>query len=460
MESSKALRALVGGAFLVAAATIAFGQKVVVAPYIQPGDTPYFFSESKEIWFQTDGKEKSVRVEFTPRGKMTQVAEISSVQLPTGRLYKAVLTPLEFDSSAQYRVSVNGQAIQTGTFRTRTLGPRIRFVAIGDTGDGSSAEKQVAYRISQTQPDFLVHTGDYVYANGLASEYRSHLFPIYNAETAGPSSGAPLMRQIPFYMILGNHDVFGLNLNKYPDGLAAFYYNSLPLNGPRYKSEIKAIGNDSGLKSAGGKRWPAMANYTFRYGNAFFLCLDSNSYMNPLDPTLVKWMEERLGETKATWKVVLLHAAPFSSSPKHYDYQPMRKLAPIFEKYGVSLVLAGHVHGYQRTKPLSFIPQKTNGGKVIGKFAFDETFDGKTRTQAKYPIYVVTGAGSASLYDRELTDKPTLWNRKDPSWAPYTVKLISNQNSFTTVDIDGKQLTLRQINVKGKELDRIRITKN
>ena len=438
----------------------AYGQKVIVAPYLQPGDTPYFFSESKEIWWQTDGKENSVRVEFTPRSKATQIAKVTSFRLPSGRLYRAFLGPLDFDSSAHYRVLVNGRSIQVGSFQTRTLGSRLRFVAVGDTGDGSAAEKLVAYQIGLTKPDFLVHTGDYVYSNGRASEYQSNLFPIYNAERASPSTGGPLMRQIPFYPVLGNHDVFGQNLNKVADGLAAFYYNSLPLNGPRYASEIKAIGNDSLLRSAGGARWPAMANYTFRYGSAFFLCLDSNSYMNPVDPILLKWIKERLGETKAKWKIVVTHAAPFSSAKKHYDYQPMRKLAPIFEQYGVSLVLAGHVHGYQRTKPLSFTPQKAAGNKVIGKFAFDESFDGNSKTQAKYPVYIVTGAGSASLYDKDYSNKPALWDRKDPSWGPYTVKLISNQNSFTSVEINGNELSLKQISSKGKVLDQIRITKD
>ena len=74
----------------------------------------------------------------------------------------------------------------------------------------------------------------------------------------------------------------------------------------------------------------------------------------------------------------------------------MRLLAPIFEAGKVDVVFNGHVHNYQRTFPMTFVPDKQGtlmvGGKdnktvrgrvVNGRWTLDKSFDGKTNTRPR-----------------------------------------------------------------------------
>ena len=57
------------------------------------------------------------------------------------------------------------------------------------------------------------------------------------------------------------------------------------------------------------------------------------------------------------WIIVLFHKPFYSSLSSHIQEYLMReKYQPIFDKYGVDLVLQGHNHIYDRTLPLQFNP--------------------------------------------------------------------------------------------------------
>jgi hypothetical protein len=144
----------------------------------------------------------------------------------------------------------------------------------------------------------------------------------------------------------------------------------------------------------------------------------------------------------------------------------MRILSPIFEAGKVDLVFNGHVHNYQRTYPMTFIPAKENGAKPIvgpdgklaknrrvdGKWTLDKKFNGKSDTTPEGVIYVVSGAGGQYLYNPEQQDDPT-------SWQEFTFKHISKHHTFTVTEIDGSTLTLRQLTADGCEVDGFIITK-
>ena len=90
-------------------------------------------------------------------------------------------------------------------------------------------------------------------------------------------------------------------------------------------------------------------------------------------------------------------------------------------------------------------------GIVEGTFTFDKEYDGQTKTKPSGPIYVVTGGGGAKLYSPDLDDKPE-------KWKPFTKKYVGSVNSFSVMDIDGKKLTVQQLSLDGKELDRFVVT--
>ncbi len=455
-----------------------YSQSLIVQPYLQPGNSPSLSKEQKVLIWQTDSIPGKYKVEFSlvaPESKVS-VAKISVATLKLGNkttlLYRASLNGLKFDSKYFYRVTLNQDKIAEGIFASRTKKQQTKFAVFGDCGAGTPQQAEIAYQVYKQNPQFVLVTGDNVYRSGLESEYRKNFFPYYSANEAKPDTGAPLMKEIPFYMLLGNHDVFGFDFDKTPDGLAYFYYNDLPLNGPVSPYVVKPVGNDTLLKafrSNTGSRFPRMSNFSFDYGNVHIACLDANPHANPLDPSFVQWLAEDMRNSKADWKIVSYHHPAFNSSKAHYDYQIMRLLSPILEELGVDLVLTGHVHNYQRTLPLTFEPKRdqtgtqyviSDEGRVDGTFTLDETYDGITNTKPKGIIYIVTGAGGAPLYDVTLSGKPDLW-KHDPqdNWVPFTTKIISDIHSFTMIETIGKSLVLKQLDAKGVVFDEIKITK-
>jgi hypothetical protein len=131
-------------------------------------------------------------------------------------------------------------------------------------------------------------------------------------------------------------------------------------------------------------------------------------------------------------------------------------MAEIFEAGKVDIVFNGHVHNYQRSYPLRFVPaQRAEGkprGPIGGRWTLDKRFDGGARTRPDGIIYLVTGAGGAGLYNPEQQDDRG-------SWQEFTDKFISKVHSLTVVDVDARSLTVRQVSADGAELDRFVVTK-
>ncbi|HSI77181.1 MAG TPA: metallophosphoesterase [Lunatimonas sp.] len=467
--------------FLLVFLQSTYGQSLLVPPYLQPGDSPKLRKEQKVVIWQTDSIPGDFRVEWALGNSVESApkrksVKISSVKLhlnnETSYLYRATMKRLNFDEIYTYRVSLGQTVIAENTFTSRTKKSQTKFAVFGDPGVGSMEQAALAYQMYQHKPQFALVTGDMAYSYGRELEYRVRFFPYYLRPVATPDKGAPLMGSIPFYMLLGNHDIYSADFEKYPDGLAFFYYSDLPLNAPIPQQVVKPEG-DEGLIRAFLKntspRYPRVSNYSFEYGNVYIACLDANYYANPLDPSLIQWLEKDIKSSKADWKIVAFHHPPFSSSHQHYEYQVMRLLSPVIEGLGVDLVFNGHIHNYQRTFPLKFEPEKdeagtryiiSDEGSVNGGFSLDKHFDGTTNTQADGIIYIISGAGGAGLYEPEISEKSDLWKEGPPeNWVPYTVKLVSDRHSFTMVETNGKVLTLKQIDTEGKVFDQIKMTK-
>jgi hypothetical protein len=391
------------------------------------------------------------------------------------RIYHLALTGLEPGKAFNYRVRKGGVVV----FDSEARAPKAadqphRFVVFGDCGADTPEQASIAYRTYVLKPDFVMITGDIVYGKGLASEYREKYWPIYNADNASPSEGAPLLRSALFVAAPGNHDIASRDLEKAPDGLAYFYYWFQPLNGPTGPEGGPLVApvlgpeaNKHAFLEAAGKAFPRMANFSFTYGNAHWTVLDANPTVDWTSRELQQWVASDLAAAQgATWRFVSFHQPGFSSSKTHFDEQYMRILSPVFEAGKVDVVFSGHVHNYQRTYPLRFAPSAHNDaapaigkdGKLVkkrhvdGEFTLDTSFNGRTDTTPEGVIYLVTGAGGQHLYDPEQQDDPG-------SWQKFTFKHISKVHSLTVADVDGSTLTVRQLTVDGEEVDRFTMTK-
>lgn len=427
----------------------------LVKPYLQLGEAPVPAARERlDLLWHTADRDETWAVEvrlgkrWVPQAPVTQ-RRLAAPPLPPHRICRATLRDLPPGAQVPYRVKRDGTVVFEAEARTRKAGAH-RLVILGDAGDGSANQAAVAKAFAAEQPDMVFMVGDLVYGRGRASEYRPNFFAVYNGASA-------LMAKVPFLGMPGNHDAPFLG---FEDASAYYAYWSLPMNGPALKpgdpgaAPVKAGLHDA-IVAAAGPAFPRMASYSFNWGPVHWTVLDSNPYVDWDSPALKAWLEADLKAAKgAAWRIVAMHHPLFHSSRLHFDDQWMRPLSPLFEKYGVALVFAGHVHNYQRTAPLTFVPTKIGprGKAVEGTFTVDEAFDGRTVTRTKGIIHIVTGAGGADLYDRWQTDVKT-------SWQPWTRAFNADLHSFTVLDVEAKKLQLRQLDSQGRELDAITLTK-
>lgn len=454
-----------------------FSQKVFVTkPYLQIGHNPS--STSLQLLWHADDIDANWRVEYKKEANSDWIKADSLFSnkvivegIAPHEVFHVSLKNLISGSKFTYRVLKDKEEV----FSAEATAPKSqnqpsRFVAIGDIGAEKPDQKALAGRIFLEKPDYVVVPGDIVYDSGRIHEYDKRFWPIYNQDKLD-ASGAPIMRSIPFVAAVGNHDADSRDLDQKPDALAYHIFWEQPLNGPLgveggpFVPELKGstVNKEAFLKAAG-KTYPRMTNFSFNYGNAHWTVLDSDTYVDWTNKELQDWVKKDLEDAKnATWRFVLYHHPGIQSSREHFEQQQMRLLSPSFEAGKVDVVFNGHVHNYQRTFPMTFLPDdgtlivggknKSVTGRVInGKWTLDKTFDGINNTSPKGVIYVVTGAGGADLYNKEQQTDPE-------SWQKFTDKFISKVHSLTVADVNGKTLKIRQLQADGKVLDEFTITK-
>jgi 3',5'-cyclic AMP phosphodiesterase CpdA len=191
-----------------------------------------------------------------------------------------------------------------------------RFAVIGDMGTGELPQYEIANKMNVFHDtfhfDFVLMLGDNIYGGHNASDYRNKFELPYKALLAA---------DVKFYAALGNHD-----------SPREKFYEPFNMNGQQY--------------------------YTFKRGNVQFFVLDSNS----LGPGQLSWLEKELQNSGADWKICCLHHPLYSSGGFHGSSTELRiSLEPLFIKYGVHAVFAGHEHVYERTKPQKGITYFTEG---------------------------------------------------------------------------------------------------
>jgi predicted phosphodiesterase len=491
---------------LLLAAVAATEPTFLVQPYLQPGPhgTLGTTDEVKVIWV-TEPTNATFTLEYAPKGIKPVPAKIVRTEFDFASPPPKALTPAEKEQhyvrfvaalpglptngEYGYVLSAGGKVVAQNTGHTRkTADKPTRFVMVGDLADGKASQNVIAYRIAQEKPDFLVALGDIVYPSGRSFHYFRHFWPTYaNAAEVSEKTGAPLMATLPFYAVIGNHDAFVGKLSPtLPDAYAAYYFFSAPQNGPgegAWNTVIPKSEEGAKFRRLAGDGFPGLDFYSFDYGPAHITVLSNASSGKADDPKVAEWVTQDLKASKQPWKFVCFHAPPFQITTSHYGDQRSRKLAPIFEAQGVDVVFAGHVHNYQRSKPLKFAP---NGAVVVAKpedpkdaaksepsgapkvppsyvngtFTIDEAYDPAGKTKPKGVIYIVEGGGGASLYkgtiEKNLGKLP---NGGKDNYAPFNAKLYDTLHSFSVIDLTPKRFELRAINEKGEEIDRFAIEK-
>jgi len=263
----------------------------------------------------------------------------------------AQVNGLEPDTDYNYAVTIDGRAAGEGSIRTDPEHTnQLAFIVIGDFGTGTSRQYKLAARMltefenrrrSGNPVRFVLTTGDNIYGDfniGNLSLRPGDQDRDWEKKFFQPYEG--LIRHIPFYPTLGNHDG---NANENRGDLAAYLDNFFfPQREPA--------------------RW-----YTFSFGGlADFFALDTtdNTAAGPPRPDYgpdseqFHWLKQAFEQSRAPWKIPYYHHPAFNAGPRHPAYQDtLRHFLQLFESSGVKVVFNGHEHNFQYSKQ-----NRTTGG--------------------------------------------------------------------------------------------------
>lgn len=185
--------------------------------------------------------------------------------------------------------------------------------------------------------------------------------------------------------------------------------------------------------------------YSFDYATAHVIVLNTNDAdaTNGLTTTQFEWLKADLEANKdAKWIFVLMHKSLYSGGSHSFDgdVEAMRaQLVPVFYKYGVDLVLAGHDHTYTVTECLD------GNGDPVSRASYDNgiiTMD----ANGSGVMYVTLGTIGTKFYDyisnSEIEDKfnaesSVLWTLAEQTFAKISVRGDTLTYTGYTVNADG-----------------------
>jgi Calcineurin-like phosphoesterase len=120
--------------------------------------------------------------------------------------------------------------------------------------------------------------------------------------------------------------------------------------------------------------------YSYEYNKVHFLVMSAKSvyYKGSEQYNFILEDLKKASENKdINWIVVSSYGPLYSSRSEHTAFEELRDVYhPIFEKYGVDLVLSGHNHNYQRTYPITYNPNNGKEPVVTSTATYDGQKDG------------------------------------------------------------------------------------
>lgn len=329
--------------------------------------------------------------------------------------------------------------------------------------------------VNKTGPmDLWLWLGDNAYEQGRKEQYQDHVFD------RGRKRYDFMLRQTPFYATPGNHDYFDGTVD------SASLYRVRAEKNIHYYSVVNNFTNGEG----GGEPSMTEAYYSFDYGNIHFISLDTygfeklgDDHTKILAPNglQAQWLKKDLAKANANpdinWVIVFTHIPPFSGGSHDSDaerdlIQIRTNLVPILDAYKVDLVLAGHSHGYERSRLMrdlttistDFVMATHNpavGSNAQGNGRFDGTanscfyYKNSAATKNEGIVYVVNGAGGRKGEPNFSS------NVKNPGLVSrlMTSSALSSGGSMY-IEVDNKRLTAKYIGANKQLVDQFTIFKD
>jgi hypothetical protein len=348
--------------------------------------------------------------------RVVEAKETSYTDAKSGQVvyaYHAKINRLQPDSPYLYGASHDGAEPEFGTFRTSPRGrAQFTFTSFGDQGTptlgkkyvppegvtipnppyvndnlGSPAAGDTTLGVEQLQPLFHLFNGDLCYANLANDRVRTWWdFWENNSRSA---------RKRPWMPSAGNHEN---ELGNGPIGYQAYQtYFSVP----------ESAGQTDVTRglwysfTAGSVRVISIANDDVAYQDG------GNSYVRGYSEGAQKaWLEKELaaarGDRDVDWIVVCMHQVAVSTADKFNgaDLGIREEWVPLFDKYGVDLVVCGHEHHYERSHPIRGQESNATLTPVAAATATDVI------DTTKGTVHMVIGGGGTSFPSNTLFFDP------------------------------------------------------
>lgn len=235
--------------------------------------------------------------------------------------YHATFRDLKPSTVYAYRVGDGETWSSWNLFRTADPKGDFSFIYLGDAQNDLRSRWARAIRKSfqeEATARFIVHSGDLINRTNTDNEWGEW------HEAAGF-----IHQMIPAVPTPGNHEYRRDSLrNLILDPHWKAHFN-LPKNGPEgYQDAV----------------------FFLDYQDMRIISLNSQLIMLEEEAARVqaKWLQETLASSTKKWNIVVMHHPVFSTAKKRDNTVLREQYKPIFDKYGVDLVLQGHDHTYAR----------------------------------------------------------------------------------------------------------------
>lgn len=336
---------------------------------------------------------------------------------------KVTVTGLALSTSYTYRVGHDSTWSDFHTIQTRDTGS-FTIIAVGDPQIGASTggaleppaqasdvlgydtlgwQNAVAVATqSVSNASFMLSLGDQI--DNTTSQAGDD--PQYNGYFSPPQ-----LLGLPVATIDGNHDY----------GLGHYYGYHYNLPNQSAQDGATAYGNDG--------------DYWFTYGNTLFMVINSNTQSAATHDVFIG--QAIALNPKAMWKIVNFHHSLYSDADHALDADILfRRSAypPVFDKYGIDVVMSGHDHTYNRSY------------QMLGGLPVSRTGETNKTVNPQGTLYMTLNSGSGSKFypinsSFVVNGDTTLpvysafyWQQNEPTFS--CVKIHSDTFSIVTYAIN------------------------
>ncbi|MEG0592260.1 MAG: FN3 domain-containing metallophosphoesterase family protein [Coprobacillus sp.] len=305
----------------------------------------------------------------------------------TFNYHQATMSNLDENTKYVYRLVNENTVSELHYFTTKDFDESFNFIFAGDPQIGTSGTesnaiawgKTLESSVNKFNPNFILSGGDQVNTASSESEYNGYL----NQEE---------LTSVPQSPSIGNHDTESTSYSQH-------------FNLPNVSNK--------GATTAG-------SDYYYVYNNTLFLNINTNNTSTAEHKQFIKDAIEANQDVR--WKVVTFHHSIYSVASHAIETNIINRrnnLVPIFDEFGIDVVLMGHDHVYVRSHIMKDLQVTQNTSEL------------SSVTDPNGILYVTANSASGSkYYDIQNNINMDFVAKKDQSKQRSISNITVSDNEF------------------------------